>query len=73
MKNFKIDEGLSAEQAAIARSVDRMIEGSTYHALTYFRNVENAHNVLNPNISGLPLPSFVINLFLLKRFKASII
>uniref|UniRef100_A0A914C3A8 Glutathione S-transferase n=1 Tax=Acrobeloides nanus TaxID=290746 RepID=A0A914C3A8_9BILA len=73
MKNFKIDEGLSAEQAAIARSVDRMIEGSTHHALTYFRNVENAHNVLNPNISGLPLPSFVINLFLLKRFKTTVL
>lgn len=29
-------------------------------AITYFRSVENASNLMNPNVSGLPIPSWLV-------------
>lgn len=62
-RHFHIDEGLSAEQEGVARAIDRMIEGSTYYAITYFRSLENAKNSVNPRVSGLPIPAFLVPLF----------
>ena len=59
IKHFKIDEGLSPEQQGIARAVDRMVEGSIYYPITYFRSIENAANTANPEISGMPIPGFI--------------
>jgi glutathione S-transferase len=58
-KYFKLDEKLDTEQRGIARAVDRMIDTSTSRALTYFRVFENATNLFNPNVSGLPIPGFL--------------
>jgi glutathione S-transferase len=58
-KHFKLDENLDAEQRGIARAVDRMIDASTYRALVYFKVFENASNLINPNVSGLPIPGFL--------------
>ncbi|KAH7709139.1 Protein C25H3.7 [Aphelenchoides avenae] len=58
-KHFKIDEELTTEQRGLARAIDRMMEGSAYYAITYFRSLENAQNAANPNVSGLPIPSLL--------------
>lgn len=71
-KHFKINEGLSAEQAGIARAIDRMLEGSTYYAITYFRSIENAQNSANPNVSGLPIPNFLTP-FIAKKIRKNVI
>ncbi|CAD5206111.1 unnamed protein product [Bursaphelenchus okinawaensis] len=60
VKKFKIDEGLSKEQKALSRAVERLAEGSIYYPITYFRSIESAKNMINPNVSGLPLPSFLV-------------
>ncbi|KAI6208590.1 Failed axon connections-like protein [Aphelenchoides besseyi] len=59
-KHFNIDEGLNDEQKGIARAVDRMLEGSSYYAITYFRSIEGAKNTANPNVSGLRIPRLLI-------------
>lgn len=58
--HFKIDEGLSSEDQGLSRALERMIEGSTYFAITYFRGYENANNCVNRNISGAPIPGFLV-------------
>ncbi|KAI1727788.1 snf7 domain-containing protein [Ditylenchus destructor] len=60
IKHFKIDEGLSPEQQGLARAIDRFVEGSTYYAITYFRSIENAKNSVNPNVSGMSIPSLLV-------------
>jgi hypothetical protein len=50
---------LNPEQQGIARAVDRMMEGSSYYAITYFRSIEGAFNSANPQVSGLPIPGFL--------------
>lgn len=61
-KHFNIDDGLSDEDKGISRAVERMIEGSTFYALVYFKVVENAPNMVKREVSGLPLPEFVTNI-----------
>uniref|UniRef100_A0AC34QSH7 Glutathione S-transferase n=1 Tax=Panagrolaimus sp. JU765 TaxID=591449 RepID=A0AC34QSH7_9BILA len=63
MKYYKIDDGLTNEQRGIARSLDRMLDQSTERTLRYFRIVENIDNFMNPNVSGLPIPNFLMFLF----------
>uniref|UniRef100_A0A1I7RLN6 GST N-terminal domain-containing protein n=1 Tax=Bursaphelenchus xylophilus TaxID=6326 RepID=A0A1I7RLN6_BURXY len=63
IKHFNIDEGLSKEQKALSRAVERLAEGSIYYPITYFRSIEGARNSANPNVSGAPIPSFLIGYF----------
>ncbi|KAI6225073.1 Failed axon connections-like protein [Aphelenchoides fujianensis] len=62
-KHFNIDEGLNDEQKGIARAVDRMLEGTSYYPITYFRSVEGAKNTVNPNVSGMWIPKLLIPYF----------
>lgn len=66
-KYFKIDDGFTGEDRGVARAVDRMIEGSAFYALVYFKAVENAKSLLNPKVSGSPAPAFITNL-IARRF-----
>uniref|UniRef100_A0A915DJV9 Uncharacterized protein n=1 Tax=Ditylenchus dipsaci TaxID=166011 RepID=A0A915DJV9_9BILA len=71
IKHFKIDERLSPEQQGISRAVDRLIEGSLFYPITYLRSVENAKNCVNRNVSGLPLPGFLVQYVANKLSKAA--
>ncbi|MFH4981197.1 hypothetical protein AB6A40_007906 [Gnathostoma spinigerum] len=65
-RHFMIHEGLSGEEKAVGRAIDRMIEGNTFYALLYFKSVENWRNLANREILGVPLPSFVLQSLFLK-------
>lgn len=71
IKNFQINENLSPEQAGTARAIDRMVEGSTYYAITYFRSIENAVNSANPNVNGLPIPNF-LSFYIAKKIRNNV-
>lgn len=71
MDYFQIDNCLNNEQKALARAIDRMIEGSTYYTLLYFCSYENAASIVNPRISGLPIPSIFSSFVANKMAKAA--
>ncbi|TKR69912.1 hypothetical protein L596_022003 [Steinernema carpocapsae] len=68
-KNFGIKENLTNEEAAVARSVDRMIEGSTFFPIIYPKMIYNGDKYLHHDTSGLPLPGFITNLIAKKFVK----
>ena len=70
MKHFKINENLTTEQRGIARAVNRMLDQSTSKPLFYFRSIENADNLINPNVSGLPIPGFLAFIARNKYYKS---
>jgi len=61
-KYFKKEDKLPKEKLAIARAVDRMVEGTLLAALICFKVVENTAKFINPKVSGAPVPEFVTNL-----------
>uniref|UniRef100_A0A914XLC2 Uncharacterized protein n=1 Tax=Plectus sambesii TaxID=2011161 RepID=A0A914XLC2_9BILA len=61
-KHFNKEDKLSKEKLAVARAVDRMIEGSLLFTLTCFKVVKNTAKSIHPSVSGVPLPEFVTNL-----------
>jgi len=61
-KHFNKEDKLPKEKLAIARAVDRMIEGSLLFALICYKVVENTAKFIHPSVSGVPIPEFVTNL-----------
>jgi len=60
-KHFKIDEDakLSPERLAISRTVDRMVEGSTFFSLIYSKMYRNMSKFTSANVLGGPFPNFL--------------
>jgi len=54
---FKIDEkeGLTDQQKGMSRAIDRLIEGTSYYPITYFRSYEHAEDCVDESISGMKL------------------
>ncbi|KAK0427754.1 hypothetical protein QR680_010409 [Steinernema hermaphroditum] len=61
-KNFNIKENLSTEQAAVARAVDRMVDGSMFFTLLYPKMVWNTEKYIHRDVTNIPLPGFVTNI-----------
>uniref|UniRef100_A0A1I7YVB8 GST N-terminal domain-containing protein n=1 Tax=Steinernema glaseri TaxID=37863 RepID=A0A1I7YVB8_9BILA len=61
-KTFGIKENLSTEEAAVARAVDRMIEGSMFFTILYPKMIWNPEKYLHREVTNLPLPGFVTNI-----------
>uniref|UniRef100_A0A914XCF4 Uncharacterized protein n=1 Tax=Plectus sambesii TaxID=2011161 RepID=A0A914XCF4_9BILA len=61
-KHFKKEDKLPKEKLAVARAVDRMVEGSLLFALICFKVVKNTAKFIHPSVSGAPVPEFLTNL-----------
>ncbi|GMT14508.1 hypothetical protein PFISCL1PPCAC_5805, partial [Pristionchus fissidentatus] len=58
-KHFECEDKLIDEEKAVARAIDRMLDGSTLHAIQLDRLVKNSHLFASRAVSGLPLPGFI--------------
>uniref|UniRef100_A0A0N5BT96 Failed axon connections homolog n=1 Tax=Strongyloides papillosus TaxID=174720 RepID=A0A0N5BT96_STREA len=70
--HYDIKDNLTPEEFATCRAIERMVEGSTFFALSYHTFIDNCVNMFRPILFGCNLPIFLIKMIagmFLRRFK----